>query len=516
MDSPDMVMLAWCMSADILSTSAKSAASLMLMSASDDRVSPQFVLNVMAPLLAAVDRKAGYADAVLDAVGHYSFNFEAADYVIGLAGDNVACLMGLCIQLHPHSVSGYINAIGRVNAQLPRIWVEQELAVMKQAPPARQQRCTMVRVPDAGAAARLSCYVPKELKVATLTKDTVHAPYVHATRRTFPTLRGVSMCNSNSNSTFIKTFPCVRDVLGDGLIAAGGAPLRSLTGAKADDIDIFWHGARHDNVVDEATERIVSAIRTVMLNLQQGCFGRDKVFLTKTNGVVTVGMFSEEAVLFTNRVQFILRMYERAEHVPLSFDLPPTQVTFDGTDYMVSEAALFAIEHRVTIPNPLRCTTMKRFLKYSSKGFEMCLPIPVDDSKFVSTVQNLSDGDVVSRDASLAILKDTSRSIVERVVSHAQLNRLREPPLAEEGAYPMGFEDELWDLMWDNIRADTDDIVSSPTLPTLPVNVPSQNGFLYDALDASLISMIRDDLAASMANPMARMVGEASSSFRYL
>jgi hypothetical protein len=155
-------------------------------------------------------------------------------------------------------------------------------------------------------------------------------------------------------------------VLSPNLVCAGGAPLASLLGGSIKDVDIFLVGFTD---ASSAIVAISRAAEQIMVNAQRA-FHEPTFRFFKTENAYNVSVYSDNIRV---DIQFVLRLFADEAQIPLSFDLGPTRITYDGTVFRSCYTADFALAYRVCIPDPLRATTSQRMPKYHFKGFRATL-----------------------------------------------------------------------------------------------------------------------------------------------
>jgi hypothetical protein len=155
-------------------------------------------------------------------------------------------------------------------------------------------------------------------------------------------------------------------VLSPNLVCAGGAPLASLRGGSIKDVDIFMVGFTD---VSSAIVAIAKAAGQIAVNAMRA-FHEPTLRFFKTENAYNVSVYYHDMRV---DIQFVLRLFADEAQIPLSFDLGPTRITYDGNVFRTCYTADFALAHRVCIPDPLRATTSQRMPKYHFKGFRATL-----------------------------------------------------------------------------------------------------------------------------------------------
>lgn len=163
-------------------------------------------------------------------------------------------------------------------------------------------------------------------------------------------------------------------LLGDGLIAAGGYVSRALTkrlwgGDGADDIrpmdiDLF--------IVGLTAEQAIKRIQTLYSRLME-LHGRLEVSRTYYTITFEPPAAGEELM---HPVQVVLRLYPNISAVLHGFDHGGCCVATDGKELWFTSLGLYAFTHRAIIIDldKRRSSYEKRLCKYSNRGFRLIMP----------------------------------------------------------------------------------------------------------------------------------------------
>lgn len=117
---------------------------------------------------------------------------------------------------------------------------------------------------------------------------------------------------------------------------------------------------------------VMSPLRKVMMN-----YDRFRVTGSRTTINANIPDIRDGAQRATPLVQITSRVYSDMHHVVAGFDLPLSQVVFDGTDVWLTELAAICIANRVQIVTPFTMsgTGELRLLKYAHRyGLDLFVP----------------------------------------------------------------------------------------------------------------------------------------------
>lgn len=201
-----------------------------------------------------------------------------------------------------------------------------------------------------------------------------------------PPLPGADLCEAFRSVTG----GLLQGVLGENLIAAGGAPLSVILGSYMRDVDVFIVGLGDVesavSAVDSAVKRIDKNARSQKRMTRWFTPMAQRVAICVTPNTLSIFVFDVFVVDGRKRadvhqeIQIVLRLFSDHAQVPLSFDLGPTRVTYDNSAFRTTEFGRISIQNMLCLPDPLRGTSNERYSKYASKGFETAL-VARDDAQ---------------------------------------------------------------------------------------------------------------------------------------
>ncbi|KAE8221644.1 hypothetical protein CF319_g5023 [Tilletia indica] len=164
------------------------------------------------------------------------------------------------------------------------------------------------------------------------------------------------------------------------VLVAGSSVLSSLTstenGGRAfrpADIDIFFFGLDSEKAIEKA----YAIAETVFSNVPN-C--HEEYARTMNANTITLRSIKGNSSFPT--IQIILRLYDNPAEILANFDLDPCAVGFSGCEVWIEPRAVRAIHTGLSVLTEklLKTTTLRRIMKYASRGYGLVLrPREQDD-----------------------------------------------------------------------------------------------------------------------------------------
>lgn len=360
-----------------------------------------FIEQVVDPLMHALHKQdcaaaEAVADVMVRALHNPAFDMEACEYMAAFGFDAALhAALDTLAQLHAHR--SYVCALCRASSIAGSIFVGQAhlRTLIRRGQIDGDSLKYLVEVGK-------SYVVPDEwVYVDALDWDMLDRPFAlldkQQQRHRGKLVDAVPRLEpAGAAERFRAEWPGVADVLSPKLVAAGGAVLHAVAHCRCADVDLFLVGVsprERMRLVQDAVRKIVTAYPT------RPEYTAVHYYAVLTEGALTLEIWhdvctwhafedmhpdldsSELHRLWWSlrapplRVQFVLRMYRSVAQVLTSFDLPGTQFAFDGARILGTQAGLFSVTHRVTLPDPLMATTCRRARKYNNKGLAYAVPV---------------------------------------------------------------------------------------------------------------------------------------------
>lgn len=166
----------------------------------------------------------------------------------------------------------------------------------------------------------------------------------------------------------LESYPLLKEILSDRIIAAGGAVAKALWLSNVDydieptlscDVDLFFIAGDY-NPIEYLREVILKMDAAWLTNPSR----KSKIIRGK-NAVTYIAEDDESYDLI--EYQFVLRLYPSIGHILGGFDIPAAAIAFDGNNFLTVEFSQFCHQNHIVIADTTRRSTSYewRLRKYS-------------------------------------------------------------------------------------------------------------------------------------------------------